>query len=117
MTVEQLVTNAYYTETFKGVMIPVDERDSTLQIAELQLNDLTRNRISSDLSSTLLEKVKTAICFQADFHYQNGGDMGNVSGFSVDGLSVSYQQGASLKHISENALLLLKSAGLISRIL
>jgi hypothetical protein len=114
---DQLVTSAYYAETFKGSLIPEDERDSTLQIAELQLNDLTRNRISSDLASTLLEKAKAAICYQADFHYQNGGDMGNVSGFSVDGLSVSYQQGASLKHISENARLLLKSAGLISRIL
>ena len=114
---EQLVTKAYYADTFKGVLIPEGERDSTLQIAELQLNNLTRNRISSDLASTLLEKAKTAICFQADFHYQNGGDMGNVSGFSVDGLSVSYQQGASLKHISENARLILKSAGLISRIL
>ena len=114
---EQLVTSVYYVDTFKGSMIPVGERDSILQIAQLQLNDLTRNRISSDLVSTRLEKAKTAICFQADFHYQNGGDMGNVSGFSVDGLSVSYQQGAALKHISENARLLLKSAGLISRIL
>ena len=114
---EQLVTSAFYTDTFKGVLIPESERDSMLQIAELQLNDMTRNRISSDLSSTTLEKAKTAICSQADFYYQNGGDMGNVSGFSVDGLSVSYQQGASLKRISENARLLLKSVGLISRIL
>lgn len=114
---EQLVPSAYYVDTFKGSLIPEGERDSMLQIAELQLNDLTRNCISSDLTSTILEKAKTAICFQADFHYKNGGDMGDVSGFSVDGLSVSYQQGASLKHISENARLLLKSAGLISRIL
>ncbi|MGB7595756.1 MAG: hypothetical protein WBL80_09375 [Erysipelotrichaceae bacterium] len=114
---EQLVTKAYYADTFKGALIPEGERDSTLQIAELQLNDLTRNRIVADLPSTLLEKAKTAICFQADFHYRNGGDMGDVAGFSVDGISVSYQQGASLKHISENARLLLKSAGLISRIL
>ena len=114
---EQLVTSTYYADTFKGTLIPEGERDSTMQIAELQLNDLTRNRISSDLTSTILEKAKTAICFQADFHYQNGGDMGDVSGFSVDGLSVSYQSGASLKHISENARLLLKSIGLISRIL
>ena len=114
---EQLVTSVYYSGTFKGSMIPAEEQNGMLQIAELQLNDLTRNRIVADLSSTLLEKAKTAICFQADFHYRNGGDMGDVSGFSVDGISVSYQQGASLKHISENARLLLKSAGLISRIL
>lgn len=114
---EQLVTSEYYTVTYKGSLIPEVERDSMLQIAQLQLNDLSRNRILPDLAEAVLEKAKTAICFQADFRYRNGGDMGNVAGFSVDGLSVSYQQGASLKHISETAHLLLKSAGLISRIL
>lgn len=114
---EQLVSQAYYTDTYKGSLIEVVDLDRYLQMAEIQLNDLTRNKISSDLAPSVLDRVKMAICYQADHHYQNGGDMGNVSGFSVDGISVSYQSGSSVNHISETAHLLIKTTGLLSRIL
>lgn len=113
----QLVSKEFYQETFKGKIIVVDDQDRILQIAELQLNDLTRNKISSDLVDPILTKVKLAICYQADYFYQNGGDMGNVQSFSVDGISVSYQSGGSASKISETAHLLIKTTGLLSRIL
>lgn len=115
---EQLVSNIYYKETYKGTLITLDaDIDRHLQMAEIQLNDMTRNKITLDLDEVILDRVKMAICYQADFHYQNGGDFGNVSGFSVDGLSISYQSGSSVKHISETAHLLIKTTGLLSRIL
>lgn len=114
---EQLVDSAYYTDTYKGSLLKTEDQDRYLQLAEIQLNDMTRNKITSDLTGSILDRVKTAICYQADYHYQNGGDMGNVSGFSVDGISVSYQQGASMGYISETAHLLIKTTGLLSRIL
>ena len=114
---EQLVDRAYYTGTFMGSKIPVGEIDRELQIAQLQLNGLTRQRINADLVEPILGKVKEAICYQAEYHYQNGGDMGGVSGFSIEGISVSYTQNASIKHISETAHLILKTTGLLSRIL
>lgn len=114
---EQLVDSAYYTGVFVGTKIPVGEIDRELQIAQLQLNGLTRQRINTDLVEPVLSKVKVAICHQAEYHYQNGGDMGGISGFSIDGISVSYTEGSFIKHISETSHLILKTTGLLSRIL
>ena len=114
---EQLVDSAYYMGTFMGSKIPVGEINRELQIAQLHLNGLTRQKINTDLIEPVLGKMKEAICHQAEYHYQNGGDMGGVSGFSIDGISVSYTQDSSIKHISETAHLILKTTGLLSRIL
>ena len=107
----------YYTDIYKG-KIPSIEIEANLEIALIQCNDICYGRIKEGLSDATVLIVKKALCFQADYVYKNGGaDAGTITGWSVEGLSISQEGSNSRRNISEYAYLLLKSTHLLSRIL
>lgn len=66
----------YYKNTYKGSVIPDSEIENRLELASDKIDSLTYNRIDgigfNNLTSFQQEKIKKAICAQADFMYQYG---------------------------------------------
>ena len=85
----QYVDSEYYLNTFKGATIPADDLNKYLLIASEKVNELTFNRIVkigfNNLTDFQKEKVQRAVCLHADYMYQGGTEMGQISSYSVFG--------------------------------
>lgn len=92
------VTAEEYTQTYKGTLIPEELLEQKLEIASLDIDALTFNRIVRDEFTNLTEyqqkMVKQAVCSHADFIFQYGDYLNlPISGFSAGSTSLSFQQG------------------------
>lgn len=113
---------AYYREVYGGTAIPESAQALHLGKASEQIDSITYNRILasgfSSLSTFQQDRVRKAVCSQADFMYQYGAylDM-PVSGFSAGSVSLSFKtvDAAGGVKTSDVVVNLLKSTGLMDR--
>lgn len=91
----------YYSNTFKGTIIPADDLDKYLLKASEKIDELTFNRIVkmgfNNLTDFQKEKIQRAVCLHADYIYENGTEMGLISSFSVLDINVSVDNKNSIE--------------------
>lgn len=97
----QYVDIDYYLNTFKGNTIPENDLDKSLLKASEKIDELTFNRIVKigfdNLTDFQKEKIQRAICLHADYIYENGTEMGQISSFSVLDINVSVDNKNSIE--------------------
>lgn len=123
------VDETYYKGDYKGKLIPDSEIVDKLRLAQEKIDSITHNRIVgigfSNLTKFQQEKVKDAICSQADYIYEHGYNDENdtdISSYSVLDISVNIDRSskettASKIHLSERTYNLIKETGLSNNIL
>lgn len=102
------VDKKYYFDEFKGNKIPKDEVEKYLKLAQEKIDSITYNRIVaigfSNLTVFQQEKIRNAICYQAEYIYSNGynsEDNRDISSYSVLDISVSVDNSNSNKTIAQ----------------
>lgn len=89
------VDNEYYLNEYCGATIPEETLGTVLQRASDQVDSMTYNRILAQgfdqLTPFQQERVKKAVCAQADFIAQYG-EFTDIplQGFSAGGISMSF---------------------------
>ncbi|MDM0609482.1 hypothetical protein QTH09_00395 [Clostridium perfringens] len=89
------VESSYYKDNFKGNTLNEDTLENRLERASDQIDVLTYNRIIGigfeNLSPFQQDKIKKAVCLQAEFIEQYGEFINMpLSGFSAGSTSVSF---------------------------
>lgn len=89
------VDSSYYKENFKGNILNDSTLENRLERASDQIDKLTYNRIIGiefkNLSPFQQDKIKKAVCLQAEFIEQYGEFINMpLSGFSAGSTSVSF---------------------------
>lgn len=89
------VTPEYYKETYKGSIVPEEERERALRQASRHIDSLTYNRIVgrgiSALTEFQQEVIQETICLQADFEYENADEINTIlSNYSINGVSAQF---------------------------
>lgn len=114
----------YYLDTFEGTMIPDDDVKKYLELAQEKIDSITFNRIVKigfdNLTDFQKEKIQKAICYQAEYIFENGTETSNIASYSVLDINVSVgnkNTPASLNHMSEIAYELVHKTGLDCRLL
>ena len=102
------VDEKYYSDEFKSNKIPKDEVEKYLKLAQEKIDSITYNRIVaigfSNLTVFQQEKIRDAICYQAEYIYSNGynsEDNRDISSYSVLDISVSVDNSNSNKTIAQ----------------
>lgn len=102
------VDKEYYSNTFSGKNIPDEEIEKYLELAQEKIDSITYNRIVAigfdNLTEFQKEKISKAICYQADYVFQNGyNDENNrdVSSYSVLDISVSVDNSSDNKTVAQ----------------
>ena len=102
------VSEEYYSNEFDGNLIPDDEIEKYLKLAQEKIDSITYNRIVAmgfnNLTNFQQEKIRDAICYQAEYIYTNGynnEDNRDVSSYSVLDISVSIDNSNSNKTIAQ----------------
>lgn len=102
------VDKKYYSDEFKGNKVPINEIEKYLRLAQEKIDSITFNRIVAigfnNLTKFQQEKIKDAICYQAEYVYVNGynnEDNRDVSSYSVLDISVSVDNSNSNKTIAQ----------------
>lgn len=102
------VDKKYYSDEFKGNKVPIDEIEKYLRLAQEKIDSITFNRIVAigfnNLTKFQQEKIRDAICYQAEYIYVNGynnEDNRDVSSYSVLDISVSVDNSNDNKTISQ----------------
>lgn len=102
------VDKEYYSDEFKGNKVPINEIEKYLRLAQEKIDSITFNRIVAigfnNLTKFQQEKIKDAICYQAEYVYVNGynnEDNRDVSSYSVLDISVSVDNSNSNKTIAQ----------------
>lgn len=102
------VDKEYYSNTFKGKTIPDEDIEKYLELAQEKIDSITYNRIVAigfdNLTEFQKEKISKAICYQAEYIFQNGyNDENNrdVSSYSVLDISVSVDNSNDNKTIAQ----------------
>lgn len=102
------VDKKYYSDEFKGNEVPIDEIEEYLRLAQEKIDSITFNRIVAigfnNLTKFQQEKIRDAICYQAEYIYENGynnEDNRDVSSYSVLDISVSVDNSNSNKTIAQ----------------
>ena len=119
----QYVEAEYYTSSFKGTTIPTNELDKFLKLASNKIDTLTFNRIVyfgfDNLTEFQKSHIKDAICYQAEYIFENGTETLNLQSYSALDISVSISDKktpASKCGASEVAYDLLEKTGLMCRV-
>ena len=119
----QYVNSEYYANTFKGTVIPANDVDKYLLKASEKIDELTFNRIVKigfdNLTDFQKEKVQRAVCSHADYIYENGTEMGQISSYSVLDISVSVDNKNTTEAkygVNSDTYNLLKQTGLTCRV-
>ena len=123
------VNKEYYSNTFKGKTIPDEDIEKYLELAQEKIDSITYNRIVAigfdKLTEFQKEKISKAICYQAEYIFQNGyNDENNrdISSYSVLDISVSVDNSNTNKtkaqklNMSEIAYDLVHKTGLDGKI-
>lgn len=120
----QYVNIDYYLNTFKGKTIPADDLDNYLTLASEKVDELTFNRIVKigfdNLTDFQKEKIQRTICLHADYIFENGTEIGQISSFSVLDINVSVDNKNSIEGIygtNRDIYNLLKQTGLTCRVI
>ena len=102
------VSEKYYSDEFNGVKLPDDETEKYLKLAQEKIDSITFNRIVAigfdNLTEFQKEKTKEAICYQAEYIFENGYNNENnrdISSYSVLDISVSKDNSNSNKTIAQ----------------
>ncbi len=102
------VDEKYYSDNFNGNKLPKDEIEKYLMLAQEKIDSITYNRIVAigfnNLTKFQQEKIRDAICYQAEYIYVNGynnEDNRDVSSYSVLDISVSVDNSNSNKTIAQ----------------
>lgn len=102
------VDKKYYSDEFKGNEVPIDEIEEYLRLAQEKIDSITFNRIVAigfnNLTKFQQEKIRDAICYQAEYIYKNGynnEDNRDASSYSVLDISVSVDNSNSNKTIAQ----------------
>ena len=102
------VNKKYYSDEFMGVKLPNDEMEKYLKLAQEKIDSITFNRIVAigfdNLTEFQKEKIKEAICYQAEYIFENGYNNENnrdISSYSVLDISVSKDNSGSNKTLAE----------------
>lgn len=102
------VSEKYYSDEFNGVKLPDDETEKYLKLAQEKIDSITFNRIVAigfdNLTEFQKEKIKEAICYQAEYIFENGYNNENnrdISSYSVLDISVSKDNSNSNKTIAQ----------------
>lgn len=102
------VNEEYYLNEFDGNVLPDKEIRKYLKLAQEKIDSITFNRIVAIGFANLTEfqknKIKEAICFQAEYIYENGyNDENNrdISSYSVLDISVSKDNSNNSKTIAQ----------------
>ena len=121
------IDSSYYTDTFGGTAIPSNEVGRYLELAQEKIDSVTYNRIVDigfdKLTEFQQEKVKKAICYQAEYIFENGYNDGGagVASYSVLDISISVdankQSRASKLSMSEIAYDYIHKTGLAGGVL
>lgn len=119
----QYVTSEYYKSSFNGTTIPESELDKYLRIASEKIDTLTFNRIVylgfDNLTEFQKNHIKDAICYQAEYSYENGVEPSNLKSYSVLDISVTLDDKKTVSGkygASEVAYDLLEKTGLMCRV-
>ena len=102
------VDKKYYSDEFKGNEVPINEIEEYLRLAQEKIDSITFNRIVAigfnNLTKFQQEKIRDAICYQAEYIYENGynnEDNRDASSYSVLDISVSVDNSNSNKTIAQ----------------
>lgn len=102
------VNKEYYSNEFNGNNIPDEEIEKYLKLAQEKIDSITYNRIIAvgfdNLTEFQKEKIKEAICYQAEYIYTNGynsEDNRDITSYSVLDISVSVDNSNSNKTIAQ----------------
>ena len=125
----QYADNEYYLNTFHGVLIPMENIKEYLEKASEKIDEVTLNRIVGigfdKLTDFQKEKIQLAVCYQADYIFQNGYNDENkqeVASYSVLDISVTPKEKTEKSEaerlcMSEMAYSLIKKTGLADRLI
>ena len=98
----------YYSNEFNGNILPKDEIEKYLKLAQEKIDSITFNRIVAigfnNLTKFQQEKIRDAVCYQAEYIYTNGYNNENnrdVSSYTVLDISVSADNSNSNKTIAQ----------------
>lgn len=123
------VDKEYYSNTFKGTLIPSDDIEKYLELAQEKIDSITFNRIVeigfNNLTEFQREKISKAICYQAEYIFKNGFNDEDkekgIASYSVLDISVNVKDSektqADKECMSEIAYDLIHKTGLDSRLL
>lgn len=120
----------YYFYTFKGTILSEDA-EKYLKLSQEKIDSITYNRIVKIGFNNLTEfqkaKIKDAMCYQAEYIFENGfnnEDNSDISSYNVLDISISVKDKnssektrAEKENMSEIAYDLIQKTGLDSRIL
>ena len=102
------VNKEYYLNDFKGNILSDDEVEKYLKLAQEKIDSITFNRIVKigfdKLTEFQKEKIKEAICYQAEYIFENGYNNENnrdIASYSVLDISVSKDNSSSNKTIAQ----------------
>lgn len=102
------VNKEYYLNDFKGNILPENEVEKYLKLAQEKIDSITFNRIVKigfdKLTEFQKEKIKESICYQAEYIFENGYNNENnrdIASYSVLDISVRKDNSSSNKTIAE----------------
>lgn len=116
----------YYVTEFSGEKLPDYEIEKFLEMAQAKIDSVTFNRINAigfeNLTPFQQEKVKQAVCYQAEYICESGYDSNdaNIASYSVLDISVNMKSdgektAAKRANMSEIAYDLINQTGLTCR--
>lgn len=102
------VNKEYYSNEFNGNKLPDEEIEKYLKLAQEKIDSITYNRIVAvgfdNLTEFQKEKIKEAICYQAEYIYTNGynnEDNRDITSYSVLDISVNVDNSSGNKSIAQ----------------
>lgn len=102
------IDKEYYLNIFKGNIISDEDIEKYLELSQEKIDSITFNRIVAigfnNLTEFQREKISKAICYQADYIFQNGyndENNRNISSYSVLDISVSVDSSNDNKTIAQ----------------
>lgn len=116
----------YYNNEFCGDKIITDEKDliEKLILASQKIDEITYNRIVGKGFNNLTKfqqlKIKEAVCFQANYIFENGCEASDITSYGVIDINVSVGEKtteAQVLNVSAMAYSNIKQTGLRNGIL
>lgn len=109
----------YYKDNWHGTVIPDEELDKYLMRASLKVDIATYNRTQDfeRLSEYEQNKVRQAVCAEAEAVYEYGENETNIASYSIGDVSVSMGTGTSEVLTSAIAVQYLNLTNLTCRII
>ena len=104
------INKEYYLNEFKGTMIPENDVENFLELAQEKIDSITYNRIVAlgfeNLTEFQRNKISKAICYQAEYIAENGYNNENksdISSYNVLDISINLKEkDASQKTNADN---------------